>query len=161
MLNRPLGTNVLSWKKEVCKYMQFYKYIPVSCRYSQIWRCWQTHRGTCLTIQNHRYGRENSFGMVSACEKYLRVKQYVFIVINKSKFHFGQVSSAVDHVQSGNTALQRAKKLQRSSRKWMCIAIIILLIIVVIIVVAVLKPWSKNGAQLHGCCSHHMGCIKM
>ncbi|KAK4432650.1 syntaxin [Sesamum alatum] len=58
-----------------------------------------------------------------------------------------QVSSAVDHVQSGNTALQRAKSLQKSSRKWMCIAILILLILVVIIVVGVLKPWqSKNGA---------------
>ncbi|KAL2229224.1 UNVERIFIED_CONTAM: Syntaxin [Sesamum indicum] len=58
-----------------------------------------------------------------------------------------QVSSAVDHVQSGNTALQRAKSLQKSSRKWMCIAILILLIIVVIIVVGVLKPWqTKNGA---------------
>ncbi|XP_030452897.1 syntaxin-132-like [Syzygium oleosum] len=55
-----------------------------------------------------------------------------------------QVSSAVDHVQSGNTALQRAKSLQKSSRKWMCIAILILLIIVVIIVVAVIKPWSSN-----------------
>ncbi|XP_031391754.1 syntaxin-132-like [Punica granatum] len=55
-----------------------------------------------------------------------------------------QVSSAVDHVQSGNTALQRAKSLQKNSRKWMCIAIIILLIIVVIIVVAVLKPWNNN-----------------
>ncbi|OAY41920.1 syntaxin-132 [Manihot esculenta] len=55
-----------------------------------------------------------------------------------------QVSSAVDHVQSGNTALQKAKKLQRNSRKWMCIAIIILLLIVVIIVVAVIKPWSNN-----------------
>ncbi|KAF4368551.1 hypothetical protein CsatB_027598 [Cannabis sativa] len=55
-----------------------------------------------------------------------------------------QVSSAVDHVHQGNTALQRAKSLQKNSRKWMCIAIIILLIIVVIIVVAVLKPWS-NG----------------
>ncbi|CAK7341457.1 unnamed protein product [Dovyalis caffra] len=58
-----------------------------------------------------------------------------------------QVSNAVDHVQSGNVALQKAKKLQRNSRKWMCIAIIILLIIVVIIVVAVIKPWSnKKGA---------------
>ncbi|KAK8963789.1 Syntaxin-132 [Platanthera guangdongensis] len=56
-----------------------------------------------------------------------------------------QVSSAVDHVQSGSTALQTAKKLQRNSRKWMCIAIIILLIIVVVIVVAVVKPWSKNS----------------
>ncbi|KAJ8471718.1 hypothetical protein OPV22_026061 [Ensete ventricosum] len=48
-----------------------------------------------------------------------------------------QVSSAVDHVQSGTVILQKAKKLQKNSRKWMCIAIIILLLIVVIIVVAV------------------------
>ncbi|KAK1296733.1 hypothetical protein QJS10_CPB15g02167 [Acorus calamus] len=58
-----------------------------------------------------------------------------------------QVSSAVDHVQSGTTALQKAKKLQRNSRKWMCIAIIILLIVVAIIVVGVIQPWkSKSGA---------------
>lgn len=57
-----------------------------------------------------------------------------------------QVSSAVDHVQSGNTALQKAKSLQKSSRKWMCIAIIILLIIVAVVVVTVLKPWQKGGA---------------
>nr|CAD1841631.1 unnamed protein product [Ananas comosus var. bracteatus] len=56
-----------------------------------------------------------------------------------------QVSSAIDHVQNGTVALQKAKKLQKNSRKWMCIAIIILLLIVVIIVVAVLKPWSKGG----------------
>ncbi|KVH90523.1 Syntaxin/epimorphin, conserved site-containing protein [Cynara cardunculus var. scolymus] len=36
------------------------------------------------------------------------------------------VSSAVDHVQSGNRALQNAKKLKKNSRKWMCLAIIIL-----------------------------------
>ncbi|KAI7992054.1 putative syntaxin-131 [Camellia lanceoleosa] len=54
------------------------------------------------------------------------------------------VSSAVDHVQSGNTALQKAKKLQRNSRKWMCFAIMMLLIIVVVVVVGVLKPWSTN-----------------
>lgn len=58
-----------------------------------------------------------------------------------------QVSSAVDHVQSGNTALQKAKKLQKNSRKWMCIAIIILLVIIMIIVVSVIKPWqTKKGA---------------
>lgn len=54
------------------------------------------------------------------------------------------VSSAVDHVQSGNTALQKAKKLQRNSRKWTCMAIMILLIIVVVVVVGVLKPWTTN-----------------
>uniref|UniRef100_A0A1J3F2T3 t-SNARE coiled-coil homology domain-containing protein n=1 Tax=Noccaea caerulescens TaxID=107243 RepID=A0A1J3F2T3_NOCCA len=57
-----------------------------------------------------------------------------------------QVSSAVDHVQSGNTALQRAKSLQKNSRKWMCIAIIILLIVVAVIVVGVLKPWQNKKA---------------
>ncbi|XP_008812665.2 syntaxin-132-like isoform X1 [Phoenix dactylifera] len=55
-----------------------------------------------------------------------------------------QVSSAIDHVQSGATALQRAKKLQKNSRKWICIAILILLIIVIIIIVTVIKPWSKS-----------------
>lgn len=55
-----------------------------------------------------------------------------------------QVSNAVDHVQSGNVALQKAKTLQKNSRKWMCIAILILLIIVAIIVVGVLKPWQNN-----------------
>lgn len=58
-----------------------------------------------------------------------------------------QVSSAVDHVQSGTTALQKAKKLQKNSRKWMCIAIIILLIIVAIIVLAVVKPWASNNSK--------------
>ncbi|OIW04058.1 hypothetical protein TanjilG_04249 [Lupinus angustifolius] len=58
-----------------------------------------------------------------------------------------QVNNAVDHVQRGTSALQSAKKLQKNSRKWMCIAIIILLIIVAVIVVGVLKPWkSSNGA---------------
>ncbi|KAJ7971903.1 putative Syntaxin [Quillaja saponaria] len=58
-----------------------------------------------------------------------------------------QVSSAVDQVQQGNNALQKAKNLQKNSRKWMCIAILIFLIIVIIIVVAVIKPWSsRNGA---------------
>ncbi|XP_027358881.1 syntaxin-132 isoform X2 [Abrus precatorius] len=58
-----------------------------------------------------------------------------------------QVSSAVDHVQQGNNALQKAKKLQKNSRKWMCIAIIILLIVIIIIVVGVIKPWvSQKGA---------------
>ncbi|THG22993.1 hypothetical protein TEA_010292 [Camellia sinensis var. sinensis] len=64
--------------------------------------------------------------------------------VERKLLELQQVSSAVDHVQSGNTALQKAKKLQRNSRKWMCIAIMILLIIVVVVVVGVLKPWSTN-----------------
>ncbi|XP_047178013.1 syntaxin-132-like [Vigna umbellata] len=58
-----------------------------------------------------------------------------------------QVSSAVDHVQQGNNALVKAKKLQKNSRKWMCVAILILLIFIIIIVVSVIKPWAHtNGA---------------
>lgn len=55
-----------------------------------------------------------------------------------------QVNNAVDHVQRGTSALQNAKKLQKNSRKWMCIAIIILLLIVAIIVVGVIQPWKNN-----------------
>ncbi|KAH9793091.1 Syntaxin-132 [Citrus sinensis] len=57
-----------------------------------------------------------------------------------------QVSNAVTNVQSGTTALQSAKKHQKSSRKWMCIAIIILLIIVAVIVVGVIKPWKSGNS---------------
>ncbi|XP_057781191.1 syntaxin-132-like [Salvia miltiorrhiza] len=58
-----------------------------------------------------------------------------------------QVHCAVDHVQSGNTALQRAKSLKKSSRKWTCIAILIFLMVVAIILISVLKPFRiKNGA---------------
>ncbi|OIW09233.1 hypothetical protein TanjilG_01354 [Lupinus angustifolius] len=55
-----------------------------------------------------------------------------------------QVNNAVDHVQRGTSALQTAKKLQKSSRKWMCIGIIILLIVIAIIVVGVIKPWKHK-----------------
>nr|VDC78053.1 unnamed protein product [Brassica rapa] len=54
------------------------------------------------------------------------------------------VSSAVDHVQSGNNQLTKALKKQKSSRKWMCIAILILLIIIIITVVSVIKPWTQK-----------------
>ncbi|PON93249.1 t-SNARE [Trema orientale] len=58
-----------------------------------------------------------------------------------------QVTNAADHVQRGNTALSNAKKLQKNSRKWMCIAIIILLLIIAITVLGVLQPWkSGKGA---------------
>ncbi|KAJ4730014.1 putative Syntaxin [Melia azedarach] len=57
-----------------------------------------------------------------------------------------QVSNAVTSVQSGTTALQNAKKLQKNSRKWMCIAIIILLLIVAVIVIGVIKPWKSGKA---------------
>ncbi|KAL1562387.1 syntaxin-132-like isoform X1 [Salvia divinorum] len=54
-----------------------------------------------------------------------------------------QVTNAVDHVQSGTTVLQNARRLQKSSRKCMCFAIILLLVIVAIIVLSVLQPWKN------------------
>ncbi|XP_047974004.1 syntaxin-132-like isoform X1 [Salvia hispanica] len=54
-----------------------------------------------------------------------------------------QVTNAVDHVQSGTTALQNARKLQKGSRKCMCIAIIILLAIGIIIVISLVQPWKN------------------
>ncbi|PWA39905.1 Syntaxin/epimorphin, conserved site-containing protein [Artemisia annua] len=57
------------------------------------------------------------------------------------------VSSALDHVQSGNKALHNVKKLQKKSRKWMCWTVIILLIVIAISLVVVLTPWqSLKGA---------------
>ncbi|KAJ0429480.1 putative target SNARE coiled-coil domain, syntaxin domain-containing protein [Helianthus annuus] len=58
-----------------------------------------------------------------------------------------QVTNTVDHVQSGTSALQTAKKLQIKSRKCMCIAIVLLLVIIAIVVVGVIQPWkSGKGA---------------
>lgn len=75
----------------------------------------------------------------------------VFLLCFRVNRKLVQVSNAVDHVQSGTTALQTAKKLQRNSRKWMCIAIVILLVIVGIIVVGVIQPWkSGKGAWVCG-----------
>lgn len=53
------------------------------------------------------------------------------------------VSSALDHVQSGNKALRNVKKLQKKSRKWMCWTVIILLIVIAIVLVGVLTPWQS------------------
>lgn len=55
-----------------------------------------------------------------------------------------QVGKAVEHIAAGTTALQKAKTLQRSTRKCMCIAIIILLVTAAIIVVAVVQPWKNS-----------------
>ncbi|KAK1404614.1 t-SNARE coiled-coil homology domain-containing protein [Heracleum sosnowskyi] len=53
------------------------------------------------------------------------------------------VSSAADHVQSGNKSLLKAKSLRQNTRKWMCIGILILLIVIVVVVV-VLHPWKSS-----------------
>lgn len=53
-----------------------------------------------------------------------------------------QVARSVDYVQSGTTALQDAKQLQKKTRKLMCCAIIIVLIVALVIVLAVVRPWQ-------------------
>uniref|UniRef100_A0ACD5XNS4 Uncharacterized protein n=2 Tax=Avena sativa TaxID=4498 RepID=A0ACD5XNS4_AVESA len=53
-----------------------------------------------------------------------------------------QVAGAAEHVQNGTNLLQKAKILQKNTRKWTCIAIIILLIIILVVVLS-LKPWAK------------------
>jgi len=55
-----------------------------------------------------------------------------------------QVSRAAEHVQQGTVHLQRAKTLQKNTRKWMCCALVILLIVAAIIVIAILKPWQNK-----------------
>ncbi|KAK3263039.1 hypothetical protein CYMTET_28132 [Cymbomonas tetramitiformis] len=57
-----------------------------------------------------------------------------------------QVGKAVEYVGAGNVALTDAKALQKSTRKWMCCAVIILLSLICIIVVAVIKPWETGDA---------------
>ncbi len=52
-----------------------------------------------------------------------------------------QVSKARDHVESGVGELIKAKKLQKSTRKWMCCALVVLLIIIAVIVVVAIRPW--------------------
>ncbi|KAJ0857773.1 putative target SNARE coiled-coil domain, syntaxin domain, syntaxin/epimorphin [Helianthus annuus] len=54
------------------------------------------------------------------------------------------VSSAVDHVQSANKALQKTKKLQKNTRKWICVSIMVLLIVISVVLVVVVKPWQSN-----------------
>ncbi|KAL6623323.1 hypothetical protein ACP70R_033202 [Stipagrostis hirtigluma subsp. patula] len=53
-----------------------------------------------------------------------------------------QVTGADEHIQTGMNLLQKAKKLQKNTRKWTCIAIIILLIIILVVILSI-KPWAK------------------
>ncbi|XXG73996.1 hypothetical protein AAC387_Pa07g2830 [Persea americana] len=60
-----------------------------------------------------------------------------------------QVSNAVDHVQSGTTALHRARNMQKSYRKCVCKAIFIPLFVilaaVVVVMAVIIKPWKKSA----------------
>ncbi len=56
-----------------------------------------------------------------------------------------QVSKATEHITAGTTALVNSKKLQRKTRKYMCLAIILLLVTATIIVLVVVQPWKKKS----------------
>ncbi|GLJ54481.1 hypothetical protein SUGI_1170200 [Cryptomeria japonica] len=61
--------------------------------------------------------------------------------LNDIEYH---VAHAANYVERGTKQLQTAKSHQRSSRKWMCIAIIILLIIILIIVIPIVTSLKKS-----------------
>ncbi len=48
-----------------------------------------------------------------------------------------QVAKSVEYVQAGTTHLVAAKRLQKNTRKWMCIALILLLIIAAAIAIPI------------------------
>lgn len=54
-----------------------------------------------------------------------------------------QVAKSVEYVSSGTTALVEAKRLQKGTRKLMCIGLLIVVIIIVVIVIVIVKPWNK------------------
>ncbi|KAL2644132.1 hypothetical protein R1flu_011719 [Riccia fluitans] len=54
------------------------------------------------------------------------------------------VQAANTFVAHGTQQLQKARRLQLSTRKWTCIAILIILIIIIIIVLAVTQPWNQK-----------------
>ncbi|CAM8973795.1 unnamed protein product [Rhodiola kirilowii] len=56
-----------------------------------------------------------------------------------------QVLRASSFVHGGTQQLQTARKLQKSSRKWACYAVIIVLVIVLFVVLFTVRPWESNG----------------
>eukprot|EP00245_Coleochaete_scutata_P005559 TRINITY_DN19218_c1_g1_i1.p1 TRINITY_DN19218_c1_g1~~TRINITY_DN19218_c1_g1_i1.p1 ORF type:complete len:321 (+),score=72.71 TRINITY_DN19218_c1_g1_i1:250-1212(+) len=57
-----------------------------------------------------------------------------------------QVHQAVDHIGNANKQLVKAKSLQRSKRKWACIAIVLVLIVLAILL-GILIPIIKNATK--------------
>ncbi|GKV31949.1 hypothetical protein SLEP1_g40598 [Rubroshorea leprosula] len=57
-----------------------------------------------------------------------------------------QVNRANSFVRGGTERLQKARVLQKNTRKWTCYAIILLLVIILFVVLFTVKPWEmKNG----------------
>lgn len=55
-----------------------------------------------------------------------------------------QVSSSVDHVQKATVTLQKAKALQKNTRKYMCIATLLLIIVIAVALIPILKSLKKH-----------------
>lgn len=55
------------------------------------------------------------------------------------------VARAQSFVRSGAEQLQTARKHQKNTRKWTCIAIMILLVIILFVVLFTVRPWQNNG----------------
>ncbi|XP_009772555.1 syntaxin-related protein KNOLLE [Nicotiana sylvestris] len=54
------------------------------------------------------------------------------------------VMNAAQYVNDGTKNLKTAKDYQKSSRKWMCIAIIILLILILVVIIPIATSFSKS-----------------
>lgn len=55
-----------------------------------------------------------------------------------------QVTKSVDHIENATATLQAAKKTQKNTRKYMCIAIVILLVVIVVALGGILKEAKKS-----------------
>ncbi|WOL05177.1 syntaxin-132 [Canna indica] len=55
-----------------------------------------------------------------------------------------QVTKSVDHIEKATVALQEAKKKQKNTRKYMCIAIIILIIVIFVALGGLMKGANKS-----------------
>ncbi|OIT37969.1 PREDICTED: syntaxin-related protein KNOLLE [Nicotiana attenuata] len=54
------------------------------------------------------------------------------------------VMNAAQYVNDGTKNLKTAKDYQKSSRKWMCVAIIILLILILVVIIPIATSFSKS-----------------
>lgn len=108
----------------------------------------QQGRGRILDTINEIQERHDA---VKDLENNLKELHQVFMDMAVLVEHQGeQLDDIESHVQRANSfvrggtqQLQTARKLQKNSRKWTCIAIIILLIIILVVLLSV-RPWEKK-----------------
>ncbi|KAB5552924.1 hypothetical protein DKX38_010235 [Salix brachista] len=108
----------------------------------------QQGRGRILDTINEIQERHDA---VKDLENNLKELHQVFMDMAVLVQHQGeQLDDIESHVQRANSfvrggtqQLQTARKLQKNSRKWTCIAIIIVLIIILVILLSV-RPWENK-----------------